>query len=254
MIDTHCHINMKDYDQDIDQVILEAKQAGVEKLLVIGMDTYHNQRAIELAEKYSGLYATVGLHPVDVNEGTLEGIEPLFSHPKVVAVGECGLDFYHTTDNKDLQIEMFIKQIELSIEYDLPLVVHTRNSFTETYNCLLPYKGKVRGVFHCFSSDLADAKKAIDLGFYVGIDGPVTFKNAPEIKEIAKEIPLDKLLIETDSPFLSPHPFRGKRNEPKRVKLVLEAIAELRGSEVMEIEKQTTKNATKLFQLGDDEQ
>jgi TatD DNase family protein len=130
-------------------------------------------------------------------------------------------------------------------------VIHTRNSFKEAYACVKPYQGQIRGVFHCFSSDLKDAKKAVDLGFYVGIDGPVTFKNAKEIKEIATHIPLDRILIETDSPYLSPHPFRGKRNEPKRLKYIAQAIADLRDCNVSTVIEQTTRNAKNLFRLGE---
>ena len=249
MIDTHCHINDTAFESDIEQVIKDAFDARVKPIVVIGFDDQTNQRAIELANQHEGLYATVGIHPSDANQGNVQSILPYLSHPKVVAVGECGLDFYWQDDNKEKQIEVFKAQIELSIAHDLPLVIHTRNSFTEAYECLLPYKGKARGVFHCFSSDLEDALKAIDLGFFVGLDGPVTFKNGKDTIEIAKHIPLEWLVVETDSPYLAPMPYRGKRNEPKYLTYIVEAIAKLRHISAEEVAKITTENAKRLYSI-----
>lgn len=252
MIDTHCHINDEAFLSDIDQVIKDAFYKGVKPIVVIGFDDTTNKRAIELVNQYEGLYATVGIHPSDAHDGQVSSIEPLLSHPKVVAVGECGLDFYWQDDNKEEQIDVFKKQIELSIKYNLPLVIHTRNSFKEAYECLLPYKGQAQGVFHCFSSHLEDALKAIDLGFFVGLDGPVTFKNGKDAIEIAKHIPLEWLVVETDSPYLAPTPYRGKRNEPQYLTYIVETIAHLRGISVDEVIKQTTANAKKLYHIEDD--
>lgn len=254
MIDTHCHINMEDFNEDYDQVIHDAIEAGVDKMIAIGVNKETNLKAIELADKYPQVFATVGIHPGDVDDETTKGLEELFSHPKVIAVGECGMDLYWRQDNIELQRKIFVEQIELSIKHHMPLVIHTRNSFTEALECVKPYKGEVFGVFHCFSSDLEDAKKAVDYGFYVGIDGPVTFKNAKEIKDIAKEIPLDKILIETDSPYLTPHPFRGKRNEPKRLPYIAQAIADIKNISLEEVIEQTTRNAYKLFELGEEDE
>ena len=250
MIDTHCHLNIEEFEEDYQKVILNAKDAGVKKIIVIGIDPKSNQRAIELAEQYPFIYATVGIHPGVVDEFGIEGLRPLLKHEKVVALGEIGLDFYWRDDNKKRQIEIFNKQLEIAKTLNIPVVIHTRNSFLEAYECVKPYKGQIKGVFHCFSSHLEDAKKAVDLGFYIGIDGPVTFKNAKDIKEIAKHIPLDKILIETDSPYLSPHPFRGKRNEPMRLPFIAQAIADIKGIDVCEVIKQTTINANNLFNLG----
>jgi len=250
MIDTHCHLNIETFKEDYQKVIENAKEAGVKQIIVIGIDPKSNQKAIELAEQYPFIYAAVGIYPGVVDEFGIEGLRPLLDHKKVVALGEIGLDFYWRDDNKKRQIEIFEKQLDIAEELNLPVVIHTRNSFREAYQCVKPYKGRIKGVFHCFSSTLEDAKKAVDLGFYIGIDGPVTFKNAKDIKEIAKHIPLDKILIETDSPYLSPHPFRGKRNEPMRLPYIAQAIADIKGIDVSEVIKQTTINANNLFNLG----
>ncbi|MDX9691344.1 MAG: TatD family hydrolase [Acholeplasmataceae bacterium] len=250
IIDTHAHLNTKEFDDDLEQTILRAKQNDVTDMIVIGMDEYHNKKAIEIADEYPNIYATIGVHPGYVDEATVEHIISLISHHKVVAIGECGIDLYWTKDNLELQKQVFIQQIELSIEHNLPLVIHTRNSFDEAYECLLPYKGKARGVFHCFSSHLQDAKKAIDLGFMIGVDGPITYKNAEDIREIVKTIDLSHILVETDSPYLSPTPNRGKRNEPANTKEVVKKIAEIKGITIEEVAQITYQNAQKLFQLG----
>ncbi|QWB96348.1 TatD family hydrolase [Mycoplasmatota bacterium] len=250
MIDTHCHLNIEEFEMDYQQVIKDALAEGVNEMIVIGIDPISNKKAIELADTFNELYATVGIHPGVVDDYDIQSIEPLLKHEKVIAIGEIGLDLYWRQDNIEKQKEIFIKQIQLAIKHQLPIVIHTRNSFSEAYDCVKPYKGKIKGVFHCFSSHLEDAKKAVDLGFYIGIDGPVTFKNAKDIKEIATHIPLDKILIETDSPYLSPHPFRGKRNEPKRLSYIAQAIADLKGISKEEVVKITTLNAHELFHIG----
>ena len=250
IVDTHAHLNTKEFKDDLKQVIDRAKQNDVTSIIVIGMDEYHNKKAIEIAHEYEDLYATVGVHPGYVNESTTDHLSSLLHHEKVVAIGECGLDFYWTKDNSELQKKVFIEQIELAIQYQLPLVIHTRNSFTEAYECLLPYKGKVTGVFHCFSSNLEDAKRTIDLGFMIGVDGPITYNQAKDIKEIVSTIDLTYLLVETDSPYLSPVPNRGKRNEPSNTKEVVKKIAELRNMSIDEVANITTQNAYRLFRLG----
>lgn len=251
IVDTHLHLNTEDYKDDLDQVIKNANDQGVEKLIVIGMDHKTSKKAIEVAETYDGVYASVGLHPGYVDEGDDSAfIHKYINHPKVVAIGETGLDFYWTKDNMELQIKRFKEQIELSIRYDLPLVIHTRNSFQEAYELLKPFKGKAFGVFHCFSSNLEDAKKAIELGFYIGIDGPITFKNPKDLLSIVKEIDLKHILLETDSPYLAPSPFRGKRNEPKYLVEVVKKIAEIKNLTVEDVQKITTRNAHQLFNIG----
>lgn len=249
MIDTHCHINMAEFDNDIEQVIQDAFDQDVKPIIVIGINSDSNKKAIELSKTYEGLYATVGIHPSEADQNSVSSLLTLLDDPKVIAIGECGLDFYWRDDNKEIQKKVFIEQIELSIKYNLPLVIHTRHSFDEAYECLLPYRGQAKGVFHCFSSDLKDALKAIDLGFYIGLDGPVTFKNGKDAIDIATHVPLERLLVETDSPYLAPMPFRGKRNEPQYLPYIVEAIALHRMIPVADVIKQTTANARKLFSI-----
>ncbi len=250
MIDTHAHLNTEEFKDDLDASILRAIEHKIEHIIVIGMDEASNQRAIEIAETYDFIYASVGIHPGYVDQGNTEYLSNLLKHPKVVAIGECGLDFYWTKENIEKQKDVFIKQIELAVESKFPLVIHTRNSFTEAYELIKPYQGKVTGVFHCFSSNVDDAKKAIDLGFYIGIDGPVTYKKALETVELVKNIDLKHLLIETDSPYLAPVPFRGKRNEPSYIRFVAEKIAEIKEVSLAEVIKQTSLNAKMLFNIG----
>jgi len=247
MIDTHAHLNTPDFEKDIEQVIKRAQEVGVKNIIVIGMDDTSNQLALKLAERHEMIYATIGLHPGYVDDHDTLAIESYLAHEKVVAIGECGLDFYWTDENKERQEAVFLFQIELAIKHNLPLVIHTRNSFERAYEMLTPYKGRVKGVFHCFSSDLTDVHKAIDLGFYIGIDGPITFKKNDVLVDIIKGMDLNYLLIETDSPYLAPMPFRGQRNEPSYVSYVARKIAEIKEIEIAEVIRITTENAKRLF-------
>ena len=250
IVDTHAHLNVEDYNQDIEKVINNARENQVKKIIVIGMDEVSNEKAIQLARDHEMLFATVGVHPGYVDNHTTDHLESLLSEKKVVAIGECGIDLHWRQDNYDIQKQVFLEQIELAKRFHLPLVIHTRSSFEEAYQCLLPSKGKVTGVFHCFSSDLDDAKRAIELGFYIGIVGPITFKKAEELVDIVTNIDLKYILVETDSPYLAPMPFRGKRNEPAYTKYVVEKIAEIKGLTFEEVMNQTTINAHNLFNLG----
>lgn len=250
IIDTHLHLNVEDYDKDLSEVINRAYQKGIKKLIVIGMDEKTSLKAIEIAEQFDHVYASVGLHPGYVDDGDTNFIEPLLKHPKVVAIGETGLDLYWTQDNLDRQIKMFTEQIKLAEKHCLPLIIHTRNSFSQTYDVIKPYKDKVRGVFHCFSSSLEDAAKTVDLGFFIGVDGPITFKNPKDILPIVEKIDLKYILVETDSPYLAPTPYRGKRNEPSYLIEIVKKIAEIKKITVEDVSKITTDNAYKLFYLG----
>ena len=250
MIETHSHLNIEDFDQDLDEVIRRAEVAGVQAIIVVGMDAASSIKAIEIAEKYKCVYATVGLHPGYVDEGDTTHIQSLLKHPKVVGIGECGTDLYWSQENIEKQRTAFRYQVELAVQTGLPLVIHTRNSFQEAYDVITPYKGKVKGVFHCFSSSLQDAKRAIDLGFLIGIDGPITYKNAGQLIEIVQAIDLKHLLIETDSPYLSPVPKRAKRNEPSHLVYIVSKISEIKGVSEKEVIEQTTQNAKQLFKLG----
>ena len=251
LVDTHVHLNSKKYKDNLPQVISRAHEAGVELMIVVGFDHETNLRAIELAEKYPFIYATVGYHPTDarhVKPHDYEILSKQLKHEKVVGIGECGLDFYWDKEYVDKQIEVFRKQIELSIEFDKPLVIHMRDASEATYNVLSEYKN-LKGIMHCYSGSPEMAKEFLKLGLHISLGGPVTFLNGRVPKEVAKMVPIDKLLIETDAPYLSPHPFRGKTNEPARVKLVAEEIARLRDVSYTSIAKTTANNAYKLFNI-----
>ncbi len=249
IIDTHAHLNMDQFEHDLETVIKRSNELGVGKIIVIGMDDFHNQRALAIAEKHEHIYAAVGVHPVDIHKADVKDIIPLLKHPKVVAVGETGIDLYWNKDNLEAQKLAFRKQIKLAIEYDLPIIIHTRDSFFEAYETIKPFKGKIKGVFHSFSAGLKEARMAIDLGFYIGIGGVVTFPKATTVHELAKEIPLEHMLVETDSPFLTPVPYRGKRNEPGYTKYVVDEIAKIKQIDPNIVAEVTTMNANKLFRL-----
>jgi TatD DNase family protein len=254
LFDTHVHLNSDRYKDDINQVINRALDRGVCKMLVVGYDAASNTRAIQLAEAHDAIYAAVGIHPSDARSASSQGWEVLrkqLAHPKVVALGECGLDYYHDTSFNDVQHAVFKYQLALAKALDMPVVVHVRESIDDTYAMLRKYGAGVGGVIHCYSGSACEMAQFLDLGFYIGLDGPVTFKNAHEVQEVAKKVPLDRLLLETDAPYLTPHPYRGKRNEPAHVVYVAEKIAELRGMSYKEVCRVTTENGLRLFKIGD---
>lgn len=250
MFDTHAHLNMSKYNNKLDKIYENARNNNVKEILVVGMDLKTSIRAIEIANTYPNTYASVGIHPAYVNESNHLELDYLYNNDKVVALGEIGLDFYWTSDNKELQLKVFEEQLLKAIKLNLPVIIHTRSSFDETYEILLKYKGKLSGVLHCFSSNYGDALKTIELGFLIGIDGPITFKNNnEELIEIVEKIDLKHILIETDSPYLTPIPFRGKENEPANVLYVARKIAEIKNISIEEVIKTTTNNAHKLFKI-----
>ena len=251
LVDTHVHLNSKKFNNNLEDVIQRALNNDVETMIVIGYDKDTNKRAIELAEKYPFIYATVGFHPTDARYIKPEDFELLvkqLKHNKVVGIGECGLDFYWDKEYVDEQIEVFKRQIELSLQYNLPLIVHMREASEATYNVLSEYKN-LKGIMHCYSGSPEMAKHFLDLGLHISLGGPVTFLNGHRPKKVAKMVPLNRILVETDAPYLSPHPFRGKTNEPARVKLVAEEIARIKEISYKELAKQTTYNAYKLFDI-----
>lgn len=254
LIDTHVHLNSDVLYQDLDNVINRALDNDVRQMIVVGFDSITNQRAIEIAEKYPFIYATVGLHPTeakDVKEDDFILLKEQLQHPKVVGVGECGLDFYWDKDHIEEQKTVFRRQIELSKEYNKPLIIHMRDASEATYNVLREYKG-LQGIMHCYSGSPEMVPLFIELGMHISLGGPVTFKNGHKPKQVAQVVDSNYLLVETDSPYLSPHPFRGKTNEPSRVKLVAEEIARLRNVSYDEIANLTSKNARKLFNLKEE--
>ncbi|MGD6819070.1 TatD family hydrolase [Metabacillus sp. 113a] len=254
LFDTHAHLNAVQFNEDLEEVIERAKAEGVEKIVVVGFDTETITRAMELTETYDFIYAAVGWHPVDaidMKEEDLDWIKELASHPKVVAIGEMGLDYHWDKSPKDIQKEVFRKQIALAKEVKLPIIIHNRDATADVVQILKEEKAEeVGGIMHCFTGSAEVAKECIDINFYISFGGPVTFKNAKKPKEVAAEIPLDRLLIETDCPYLTPHPYRGKRNEPGYVKYVAEEIAELRGMTYEEIARHTMENAKKCFGIS----
>ncbi|OZS78909.1 hydrolase TatD [Tetzosporium hominis] len=250
-IDTHVHLNADQYDEDLEQVISRAREKGVQKMVVIGFDTKTIKRAMALAEADPDIYAVVGWHPVDAvdcTEEDLKWIEELAAHDKVVGIGETGLDYYWDKSPKDVQQELFRKHIRLAQRVKLPLIIHNREATADVLRILREEEAELTGgIMHCFGGSVETAREAIRLNFMISLGGPVTFKNAKTPKEVAKEIELEHLLIETDAPYLAPHPFRGKRNEPSYVPLVAEEIARLKEISVEEVAKVTTQNAKKFF-------
>lgn len=250
-IDTHVHLNADQYDEDLAEVISRAREKGVQKMVVIGFDTKTIKRAIAIAEADPDIYAVVGWHPVDAvdcTEEDLTWIEELAKHEKVVGIGETGLDYYWDKSPKDIQQEIFRKQIRLAQRVNLPLIIHNRDATGDVIRILEEEEAHLTGgIMHCFGGSVETARRAIDMNFMISLGGPVTFKNAKTPKEVAKEIPLEHLLIETDAPYLAPHPFRGKRNEPSYVPLVAEEIARLKELSVEEVAEVTTENAEKFF-------
>ena len=255
LFDTHTHVNDEQFDQDREEVIKRARETGVSNMIVVGFDRPTIERAMDIVSKNEDMYAAVGWHPVDAIDMTdedLDWIESLTKDPKVVALGEMGLDYHWDKSPADVQKSVFRRQIQLAKKLDMPIIIHNREATDDIVAILEEEQGKeVGGIMHCYSSDWETAKRCLDMNFYISFGGPVTFKNGHLAKEVAKQVPLDRLLIETDCPYLSPHPFRGKRNEPARVKLVAEQIAELKEMTFEEIAKITSENAKRLFRIKD---
>lgn len=264
MIDVHCHLNFHSFEKDYEQVIKDAFDAGVTKIINVGTKIDSSQKAIELAQKYDNLYAIVGVHPHHADkleDNWVEQLETLARMPKVVAIGEIGLDYFSYKSNAivdpKIQKEVFIKQIELAHKLKLPLQIHNRQAGKDIIDILINHKSLILnppGMFHCFAGSIEILKKALDMGFYIGFDGNVTYKGlAPgentDLKDLAKYTPTDRILVETDSPFLTPEPKRGSRNKPEYVIITAEFIAQIKDLTFEEFEAKTTENSVKLFKL-----
>jgi TatD DNase family protein len=282
LIDTHAHLDYPEFEADFDQVLRRANEAGVTQIITIGTSVESSSKAVTLAEKYPSVFAVIGVHP------TSEQIEPidaipqlreLARNPRVVAIGETGLDYHHLpskslprtnqpplqalTNEDPSEIEgaiedgaykarqsvLFQAQLDLAAEFGLNVVVHQRDAWDDTLAILRPYTGKLRGVFHCFGNTFAQAQEVIGLNHMVSFTGIVTFKNAPQVQEVASRVATDAFMVETDCPYLAPVPFRGKRCEPAHTRLVAEAIAKLRGVSLEELGRQTTENARGFFRF-----
>ncbi|AQX06306.1 hydrolase TatD [Elizabethkingia meningoseptica] len=252
MIDTHTHLYSEQFDEDRDEAISRAKEAGVERFYLPAIDSETHEQMLQLEAQYPGeIFAMMGLHPCSVQPETWEKelalVKEYIDKRPFCAIGEIGIDLYWDKSTLDIQVKAFEQQIDWAIEKDLPIVIHTRESFNETFEVLERKKQpKLRGIFHCFSGNLEQAQHAIDLGFILGIGGVVTFKNG-KIDQFLDEIPLDKIVLETDSPYLAPVPHRGKRNESAYTSLVLGKLVDIYKKDYKEIEAITNKNALNMF-------
>jgi TatD DNase family protein len=253
-IDTHCHLDHKDYYNDIDEVIKQANINNVTHTIIPGADIVDLKRAQEIANSYNNIYFAVGVHPYDIDRFNLKELEYYINHPKCVAVGECGLDYFRLPSDEEekksikaKQKEVFIAQIKLAQKYNKPLIVHIRDANSDAKEILLQENAK-NGVLHCFNASamLLELSKN---NFYFGIGGIATFKNAKKLIEILPQIPLDKLVLETDGPYLTPHPHRGQRNEPKYIPLIAQKVAQILDLDIDEVKNITTANANRLFNL-----
>lgn len=251
LIDTHAHLNDPKFADDIDEVLARAGEAGVERIIVCGFDLESSAAAVELATRYDSVYATVGIHPHDAKSYDAiaeRQIEELSRASKVLAIGEIGLDFHYDFSPREMQMAAFEAQINLSGKLGLPIVVHSRESNPEALQVLRHRAANIVGcVFHCFSGDSDFAQSVLDLGFYIGVDGPVTYKASEKLRRVVEACPLDRLLVETDCPYLTPVPYRGKRNEPAYVRYVAEEVARAKGISLQELADATSNNARRLF-------
>jgi TatD DNase family protein len=253
LIDSHAHIQGKEYAGETEAVIQRAQDAGVQQIVVVGGagDLSSNEAAVALAESNADLFATVGMHPhdaKDVGAEELWTLKELTSHPKVVAVGETGLDYYYNHSPREIQRKVFTQFIHMARETGLPLVVHERDAAKEAAE-LLRNEGasNVRGVIHCFTGDYEAARTYLNLGFYLSFTGIITFKNAGGLRDVVRNVPLERMFVETDSPYVTPVPFRGKRNEPAYVRCVAETVAKIKGLHLEEVAQATTRNVKDLF-------
>lgn len=251
LIDSHVHLDDIKFDGDRHILIENFKNNNIELVINIGADLKSSVASVDLANKYPNIYAAIGVHPhsaKEVNTMVMEQLKELALNEKVIAIGEIGLDYYYDNSPRDIQRKWFIEQLKLAKELDLPVIIHTRDAMGETFDILKNNQnGNVRGVLHCYSGSPEMALEYIKMGFYISLGGPVTFKNARLVREVAEAVPLDKLLIETDCPYLTPEPYRGKRNEPVYVKYVAEKIAEVKKISYDELVKATNRNTKKLF-------
>jgi len=255
LIDSHAHLDMEDFDPDRQEVLERALQGGITHIITIGIDLPSSLKALELANVYDFIYSSVGYHPHNSNnidQQALKELGKMVSEPKIIAWGEIGLDFYRRYSPPDLQMEAFKRQLEMAIDFDLPVIIHDRDAHEELLTILQKVgKGKRKGVIHCFSGNYDLAMALIEMGYYISIPGTVTYKNALQVQDVASRIPLERILLETDAPFLAPVPKRGKRNEPLFVTYTAQMIAELRNMDFKEVAHQTSENAKRLFNLPD---
>jgi TatD DNase family protein len=253
LIDTHCHLDMPEFDPDREEVIRRAKDAGVEAIITIGSGLQSSFKAVELSERHDLIYASIGVHPHDAkdfNDEAYEKLKELSFNKKVVAIGETGLDYHYDNSPRGIQREVMRRHIGLAVERNLPAIIHSREAQADTIG-ILRESGLKKGLLHCFSGSIETAEAAMSMGLYISIAGPVTFKNAVKLKDIASAIPDEYILMETDAPYLAPVPVRGKRNEPAFIAHVAEELARLRGVSPEDIARITSLNAKRLFGIGE---
>lgn len=251
LIDTHIHLDL--YKEDVNHLIEEAKEAGVKKLITVGIDLKSSRRSVEFAQVFEQVFATAGLHPHDAkdfNQEIIEEFKGLASQAKLVALGEMGLDFYRNRSCKELQFTAFEAQLALAKELSLPVIIHDREAHKETIETLISSNFPLgRAVFHCFSGGVKVLERIIEMGCSISLGGPVTFQNAKELVEAVKMVPLDRLMLETDGPYLAPHPHRGETNRPAHLPLIAQKIADIKGVSFEEVAEATSANATQFFSL-----
>lgn len=254
-IDTHTHLFFKNFDDDREEVVKNAIASGVKYMLVPGTDIETSKQAIELAEKFDAVYASVGVHPHDTKDWSnslIEELKELAKHPKVVAIGEIGLDYFYDFSPKEKQKQAFDKQIELALELNLPVIIHNRDSNEDIMEFARKYKNtQLKAQYHCFAGTVENARELVEMGHFISFTGNITFKKADSIREVISKVSVENILLETDSPFLTPEPFRGKRNEPKNIPLIAEIIAKIHHLRVEDVARTTSWNAYKLFGIGE---
>jgi len=253
LIDTHAHLSLPQFDKDRTEVIKRARDAGIKHIITVGTDSDDCRKAVALAQEHDFISAAVGIHPHDaktINAETYSLLRELAADNNVVAIGEIGLDFYRNLSSQEIQVQHFREQLWLAREVSLPVIIHDREAHQEVLKILQEEKAETMGgVIHCFSGDWEMAKACLDMGFYISIPGTITFKKSEEYHKLVRDLPLDRMLVETDCPFLAPHPFRGKRNEPAYVQYVAKAVAGIKGLGCEAFAEITTQNAQKLFNL-----
>ena len=250
IFDSHAHYDDEQFDEDREELLLSMKEHGVGAIVNVGSTLSSCEKVVALAKKYPHVYAAVGVHPDEVgslNEETFAFVKEQCQKGKVVAVGEIGLDYYWDNESHDVQKKWFVRQLQLARELCLPVSIHSREAAADTLEIMKEHAKDLKGVIHCFSYSLEMAREYVNMGFYIGVGGVVTFKNGRKLKEIVEEIPLDKIVLETDCPYLAPVPYRGKRNDSMYLSYVAEEIAQIKGISVEEVISVTEENARQLF-------
>ncbi len=252
-VDTHAHLDDVKFDEDREEVVLRAKQEGTTRIITLGDTMESSFRAIKIADSFENVFAGAGVHPQEAlsiqSEKDYDTLAELMTLPKVKVLGEIGLDYYYENASRETQQEIFIRQLDIARQMHMPVSIHDRDAHGDTMNILKKEAKGIQGSIHCFSGSYEMAKELLKMGWFLGVDGPLTFKNSAKLPEIIAKIPLDRLLLETDCPYLAPVPNRGKRNEPANIKYIAQKVADIRNISIEEVGRQTTQNAIELFDL-----